>query len=171
MKTFPLVFLFILGSLASDSQTLKKYPIGKSGCSLYSYCISKFTLDYSEDSSRVYTGECTVGGITYGVICIKLLTEVEDLTDAEDLMITYLDHLKSSFEIIKAAGYGRGHQLKGREDTRGLVDYWQDKSGDKWKIKSYTDGKFIGFMYTYSKKILPETKVNVFLDSFRLPGM
>ena len=171
MKTILLGFFVVLACFSSGAQTLKKYSISNSGCSLYNYCASKFTLDYSEDSSKVYTGECTVAGVTYGVICIKLLNEIPDLTDAEDLMITYLDHLKGSFQVIKAAGYGHGHSLKGREDTRGVVDYWTDNAGDRWKIKSWTDGKFIGFMYTYSSKELPEAKVNAFLDSFRLPGM
>ncbi len=127
-------------------------------------------MEYSEDSSKVYTGECSVSGITYGVICIKLLTEVPDLADAEVLMMSYINHLRESFHIIKSAGYGYGHHVKDHEDdTRGVIDYWTDEDGDQWKIKSYTDGRFIGFMYAYSAKELPEQKVNVFLDSFRLP--
>ena len=169
MKTLFLVlcsFCFFSGG----AQSLKKYPIGKSGCSIYNYCLTKFTVDYSEDSSSVYTGECELSGITYGVICVKLLHEVKDLGDAEALLVTYLSHLKTSFNIIKSAGLGYGHYVTGREeDTRGVIDYWTDNAGDQWKIKAYTDGKFIGFMYAYSKEPLPEGKVNVFLDGFRLP--
>lgn len=169
MKTFLFILLFIT-TYSVQAQTLKKYTIGSSGCSLSNYCPSKFTLDYSEDSSKVYTGECEVSGVTYGVICIQLLNEITDLTDAEVLMISYISHLKGSFNIIKSAGYGYGHTVKDRpDDTRGVIDYWTDSAGDQWKIKSYTDGRFIGFMYAYSKKALPEQKVNVFLDSFRLP--
>jgi hypothetical protein len=169
MKTLFLL-LFASACFRGGAQSLKKYNIGNSGCSLYTYCATKFSMDYSDDSSKVYTGECSVGGVSYGVICIKLLNQVPDLADAEDLMISYLTHLKGSFNIIKSAGYGYGHHVKDREDTRGVIDYWTDNTGDQWKIKSYTDGKFIGFMYAYSSQQLPENKVDVFLDSFRLPA-
>jgi hypothetical protein len=128
-------------------------------------------VDLSEDSSKVYTGECMVADVSYGVICVKLLTPVTDLTMAEDLVISYLDYLKVSFDIKKATGYGKGHRLNNNENTRGILDYWEGKDLANWKVKAWTDGKFIGFMHAYSKKELPETKVNVFLDSFRLPGM
>ena len=109
--------------------------------------------------------------ISYGVVCVKLLNPVSDLTMAEDLLISYLDYLKENFNIINAAGYGKGHRLNNKENTRGILDYWEDKDKDKWKIKAWTDGKYIGFIYVYSKKELPEAKVNIFLDSFLLPGM
>jgi hypothetical protein len=171
MKTTLLFSFLLVAIFTANSQSLKKYPISTSGCSLYSYCDAKYDVDLSEDSSKVYTGECTVADVSYGVICVKLLTPVTDLIMAEDLVISYLDYLKVNFEIKKAAGYGKGHRLNNNENTRGILDYWEDKDLNKWKVKAWTDGKYIGFMYAYSKKELPETKVNVFLDSFRLPGM
>lgn len=160
----------LLSIFTGFSQSLKKYPISNSGCSLYIYCEPKFTVEKSTDASLVYTGECVKDEISYGVVCVKLLNPVSDLTMAEDLIISYLDYLKENFNITKAAGYGKGHRLNNDENTRGILDYWEDKDKDKWKIKAWTDGKFIGFMYAYSKKELPESKVNIFLDSFRLPG-
>ncbi len=169
MKIFLLpAFLFII-TAGAYSQSLKKYKIGNSGCSLSSYCNSKYELAYSEDSSKLFTGECISGSVTYGVICIKLLNPVIDLLAAEDLMISYADYLKGSFEIRKAGGYSKGHRLNDNENTRGIIDYWEDNELDKWKIKAWTDGYFIGFLYAYSNKQLPEAKVNVFLDSFRFP--
>jgi hypothetical protein len=166
-----LLFAFLLLAAAAPAQSLKKYPVSSSGCSLYSYCESKYAIDYSEDSSKVYTGECVAGDVTYGVICVKLLNAISDLTAAEELMIAYVDFLKTSFNIKKATGYGRGHRLNKHENTRGILDYWEDDEQDKWKIKAWTDGRYIGFMYAYSRKELPEPKVNAFLESFRLPGM
>jgi hypothetical protein len=170
MKYTLLAFL-VLFAVPGFSQTLKKYQVGNSGCAIYTYCDTKYKMDYSDDSSKVYTGECIIGEVTYGIICVKLLNPIKDLNAAEDLTISYLDFLKRNFEITKAAGYGKGHQLKDNEKTRGILDYWEDNEANKWKVKAWTDGRFIGFMYAYSKKELPESKVNVFLDSFRLPGM
>ena len=170
MKFIPLLAVFLFAA-AANAQSLKKYSVSNSGCSLYSYCESKYDVDYSDDSSKVFTGECTIGEVTYGVICVKLLNIINDLDAAEEMMISYVDFLKNSFNIKKTAGYGKGHHLNNNENTRGILDYWEDKELDKWKIKAWTDGKFIGFLYAYSKKELQEQKVNVFLDSFRLPGM
>ena len=168
MKYF-LLLAFSVTASVSHSQMLKKYAISNSGCALYSYCEPKFEMSLSDDSSKVYTGECTVADVSYGVICVKLLTPITDLTMAEDLLISYADYLKRNFEIVKAAGYGKGHRLNNNEKTRGIIDYWEDAELDKWKIKAWTDGRNIGFMYAYSKKELPETKVNMYLDSFRMP--
>lgn len=169
MKIYHLLILVLLISLSGNAQSLKKYPIGKSGCSYFNFCEATFKLDYSADSSRVYTGECEVGDITYGTICVVLLNPVIDLTAAEDLMIAYVDYLKESFSIKNATGYNKGHRLKNNEHTRGILDNWIDQENDKWKIKAWTDGKYIGFMYAYSSNNLLLEKVNPFLDGFLLP--
>jgi hypothetical protein len=88
-RLLPLQFVLILGSFFASNtggyaQSLKKYPISNSACSLYSYCPSKYDVDFSDDSSTVYTGECKSGDVTYGVICIKLLRPVDDLDKAEE---------------------------------------------------------------------------------------
>ncbi|MEO7923115.1 MAG: hypothetical protein ABIR30_05505 [Chitinophagaceae bacterium] len=162
-------FVFTLLTCCVFAQSFKKIPVGNSGCSIYTYCDIKFTVEKSTDSSLVYTGECINDEVSYGIICVKLLTPVTDLTMAEDLLIAYLDYLKESFGITKAAGYGKGHQLNDNERTRGILDYWVDNDKDSWKVIAWTDGKFIGVMYAYSIKPLPESKINTFLDSFRLP--
>ncbi len=156
-------------AMQAGAQTFKKYPVSNSGCSIRNYCLAKFDKTLSEDSSTVYTGECVNDGITYGVICIKLLREVENLVMAEDLMVAYLDFLKLNFDITKSAGYSKGHLLNDDGDTRGIMDYWEEGDGNKWKVKCWTDGRFIGFLFAHGKKELPEEKVNTFLDSFLLP--
>jgi hypothetical protein len=163
-----LACLFVTGLLSA--QSLKKYTLAGSGCSYYNYCEITFELSKSEDSSSIWTGECLKDDINYGIICVKLRESVTDLTVAEDLMISYADYLKTSFKITKVAGYGKGHRLQSKETTRGIIDYWGDLEKNNWKIKAWTDGKFIGFLFVYSLKELPETKINLFLDGFRLPG-
>lgn len=171
MKRYTLLLSFSMCFLFSWSQGLKKNPVSNSGCSLYSYCDFKFEKEYSEDSSLVYVGECANNEINYGVICVKLSQPAGDPDRAEESMISYLDYLKSSFKIQKSAGYGKGHRLANNENTRGVLDYWEDGEKNNWKIKAWTNGKFIGVLYAFSSKELPETKLNTFLDSFRFPGM
>jgi len=154
----------------SFGQTLKKYAISNSGCSAYFYCDpGTFEMSYSMDSAKVYTAECTQDGTGYGLICIKLNETIPEISAAEEVLLAYLDYLKTTFKITSSAGYGKGHRLKGKEDTHGIIDYWSDEEKNNWKVKGWTDGKFIIVLYGYNKKDLPETKVNVFLDGIVLP--
>jgi hypothetical protein len=107
--------------------------------------------------------------VTFGIICVKLMHTSIDLSAAEELLIIYLDFLKGSLNIVKAAGYGKGHRLNNNENTKGILDFWDDNEKNNWKVKAWTDGKFIGVMYAFSKKELPGQRVNIFLDGFRLP--
>lgn len=162
------IFLLITG--ISFSQTLKKYPVGQSGCSYYNYCEASFKTSVSQDSSTIYNGECVAGEVAYGVICVKLLNPIPENQLAEEMLIAYLDYLKQSFGINKATGYGKGHRLANDENTRGVLDYWQDQENNNWKVKGWTNGKLIAVLYAYSPKQLPEPKINVFLDGFRFSG-
>lgn len=167
-----LIFALLLCSQFGYAQTLKKYPIGESGCSAYFFCDpGRFPLSYSEDSSKMFNGECVHDEVTYGVIGVKLLEPVSELTNAEELMIAYLDYLKTAMHIRSSMGYGKGHQLRGREDTKGVIDYWKDEEQNNWKVKGWTNGKLIMVFYVYSKKELNENTVNPFLDGLLLPGM
>lgn len=165
-------FIFLAAFSSLRAQVFKKYPIGQSGCSAYFYCDpGTFSLEKSPDSSDVYTGECANGDTHYGLICVKFKTKIDDMQEAENMLMSYLDYLKQNLNITKAVGYGKGHRLKNREDTRGILDYWEDKDKANWKVKAWTDGKFIGVMYAYSNNELNETKINLFLEGLKLPGM
>src|SRR5689334_16848294 len=124
MKKYFLLSFILIYCLSARSQSLKKYPVANSGCSVYAFCELVFEKEYSSDSSEVYTAECKKDDVGYGVICVKLLSPLTDPDKAEEVMIDYLDYLKTAFKISKAAGYGRGHRLKDNENTRGVLDYW-----------------------------------------------
>lgn len=170
-KISGLLLILVITSVSqlSSAQGVRKLPIGKSGCSLYVYCDMKFDASKSPDSSMVYAGECQKEDITYGIICVQLVNPPETLLMAEDLLISYLDFLKGNFGITKSAGYGKGHILNKNENTRGILDYWEDGEKNKWKVKAWTDGRFIGVMYVYSLKEIPGSKVDIYLDGFRVP--
>jgi hypothetical protein len=171
MKKYLVVLLLLNFCSGSSGQSIKKYEIGSTGYFAYFYCDpGPFEERYSEDSSIVYTAQCTSDSTTYGVIFVKLTSPISDLSAAENLLVSYLDYLKKTFNISSFAGYGKGHRLRGREDTRGIIDYWKDEARNDWKIKGWTDGKIISVLFARGKKQLPETKVNVFLDGILTPA-
>ncbi len=173
MHRITIILLCLFAVNTASGQSLRKYPVSNSGCSAYFFCdpSGTFNTEKSPDSSDVFTGECTDDSISYGVICVRLKDQISDLKVSEDMLVSYLDYLKGSLNITSAAGYGKGHRLKNSGDTRGMIDYWKDKDGLNWKIKGWTNGKYICVLYVYTKSEVPETKANVFLDGLLFPGM
>lgn len=154
--------------LNAATQSLKKYPVANTGCSVYMFCDPKrFTADIDDDSSNVYTSECFVGEVKYGVMLIELRKPIASIAKAEDELLERLDFLKADFSVTDSAGYGRGHRLNQNENTRGVIDYWKDSEGNNWKIKAWTDLKFVAILYALSKTELPEQRVSVFLEGIR----
>ena len=151
--------------------TLKKYPIGESGCSTYLFCDpGKPGVSYSEDSSVVYTMECKYDDLMIGLICVQLKESIANMDDAENMMISYADYLKTTFSITSAVGYGKGHTLNNHSTARGIIDYWKSSDGTEWNIKSWTDGSIISFMFAYGTKSSLDTHFNqlqAFFNGFR----
>jgi len=171
MKKILCCFLFVSSFTLSYSQPLKKYAIGGTGCTVESYCEPKFGITYSGDSAKVFTSECGNNDIYYMVICIQVKQTLTPVSKAEAALITYTNHLKTQFKVISSTGFSTGHKLNGRENTRGIIEYWKDNEQFNWKIKGWTDGKFIAVLLSYSKKELPETTVDPFLDGLLFKGM
>ena len=172
MKKFFLIVISLFSISNVSGQSIKKYPIGESGCAAYFFCDpGAFNLSYSEDSSKIYMGECLTGETYYGLICVQLNQNISKITEAEDVMQSYLDYLKTSVKVTAAAGYGKGHRLKGKENIHGIIDYWKDENGVNQKVKGWTDGNFIIVLYAKSAKELVETKTNIFLDGIVFKGM
>ncbi len=173
MKSIFLAAFFYVSTIGgAAAQTLKKYPIDKSGCSAYLYCNpGSFDFSLSPDSSKVYAGECKAGDVTYDVICVKMKEQIREITDAEGVLVQYLDYLKSSFQIVNATGYGKGHRLKGKENTRGIVDNWKDKDDNNIKVKGWTDGNYIAVNIIISPKEIQESHASAFLDGIVFPEL
>ena len=173
MKKTLLSFSLVFFTLAAFSQKIRKQEIkdtnNNSGCAVYSFCDLKFDVSYSLDSSLVYTGECSVDSLNNGVICVQLREPLTNLDDAESMLVSYLDYLKTNFSITQSAGYGKGHQLRNNVNTRGVIDYWEDKDHNNWKVKAWSNKKFIVVLYSYSTKNLPETRIDVYLNSLIFP--
>lgn len=169
-KIFFLPFLFLL--VHAKSQLLKKYAVAQTGCAIYMFCDpGKFNLDYSEDSSKVYTATCSKEGFTYGVICAQLKDSLTAEDDTTGLLESYLDHLKSAFDVREATGYGKGMHLQNREEITGIIDYWQTTNKIHYAIQGWTDGKIVAVLYVSGESQPDFNKQQLFFKGFRFPGM
>jgi hypothetical protein len=164
------LFFMLAITTLSAAQSLQRVAVGKSGVSIGSSCKMSFDVSKSKDSSIVYNGECSNDGVTYGVICVKLLSPILDMDDAESVASDYLDYLHNSYNITHAEGFKKGLRLNKDENTRGINDQWGDAQKNVWMVRAWTNGKFITVVYANSKKPLVAAKIDAFLNSVRFPN-
>lgn len=150
---------------------LAKTPIGKTGCYAYlpdSKTERKFELTYSPDSAKVYTGDFKEGDFNFAVILVVLNAKLSTYQEKEDMLIGYLDYLQTTFGVVNATGYGKGHLLASSPNATGILDYWEDGDGNKWAVKAWADENKLGVMMLYGPKEYPYFNVQqMFLDGFR----
>lgn len=172
---FLLLFLLSAPLFAQKAPKFAKYPIGNSGLNIYLPAQpDSVTLAYSPDSSKVYTIESldSSSGKYYhfGAIVVDLKEKLAG-GEEEDMIIAYLDYLKTAFEITESAGYGKGHTLETHPAAKGVIDYWKDKEGDEWRIFAWADTNYVVVMFEYGPGDYPnENVIEIFRKGIRFPG-
>jgi len=141
------------------------YFIGKTGASVV--LPSNFSgFDRTNTSHRdtFYLGECFADKVGYGVLYIDLQDEYS-IEDAETMLMYYISRLQEPFGIAHNTGIGYCISNEGMIERRKLVDYWQDDRGHDWKLKGYTNGKYIAVLYVQNISEIEVEKQDFFLDS------
>ncbi len=142
-----------------------KYPVGESGASVY-FPESEdlvFDLSYSEDSSKIFTGDVPAGDFHYALILVQFEGFTFDTEEERDaLLVSYLDHLQSTYSIVSSAGYGKGHRLARDESAEGIIDFWLDEDGDEWSVKAWVKPTGIAVMCIYGPESFPNPSVSEF---------
>jgi hypothetical protein len=172
LKVVFLIFLIALGMNSGMAQYWTREYIGESKCSAYFPATPEFDLTFSEDSSKVWTGEVSNGDIFYGVICVEFSENLSEHTDEEKLMVAegYLDFLRGEFSIEMHTGYLKGSSLLTDENALGITDYWEDSELDPWNIQVWMDAYILVVMYMYGDAYSYSTETKDFyFDSFRFP--
>ena len=168
---FFLIFLFT-NSFGQKVPRFSKIAISNSGCFAYfPGTPTNFNASFSEDSSIVYTGSFDFDGYTFGIVSVKFARKTgANNEELENLLIAYMDYLKTFFDISSTAGYGKGHTLESNPDAIGILDYWEDKSGNQLNVKAWVDHYYLGFMYLLGKTEYPNINiVQLFQNGFRFP--
>lgn len=144
--------------------------IGTTGLSAYlPPGFPELTAAPSEDGSQVHSGELEQGGFVYGVIGLRFAAPLEgDPESHEQLLVTYLDYLKSQLAVTGAAGYGLGHRLESEPSARGVIDYWQDALGRQYAIKGWVTPTHLAVLYIAGPTEYPVFNAQqLYLDGIR----
>lgn len=175
---FGILALLVFTGFTSFIQAprFKKVAVSDSGCSVYiPGNPDPVTVEYSPDSSKVYTIETLDS--TYkayyhmGAIVVRLKDMTLKPEECEDILVNYMDYLKTAFNIKKAAGYGKGHRLETHPTAKGVIDYWEDADGDQWAVKGWAAESTMFIMFIYGPKEYPNYNVqSMFFEGARFPG-
>ncbi len=143
----------------------KNYFIGNTGCSALMFS-GKRKFDYTETETgdEIYFNEFNDKNITYGIICIRLQDEFE-LEDSAAMLRAYVNKLKGPFFILHSTGLQKEADWNSAI-TYSAIDYWQDGDGQDWKVKGYTDGRFMSILYVKNISEVDVARQDLFLDSF-----
>jgi hypothetical protein len=129
-----------------------KSKIGKSTCSAYFPVENpQFDITYSEDKSVVTTWDSLIGTHSFAMIHVQLSEPFTDSLERQNVLVSYLDFLKTNFNVTGSAGYGFGHTLSSDPQTQGLIDFWQDDEGTEYSVKAWVNANFITIYFVYGK--------------------
>ncbi len=175
LSVFVFLFLSILCNAQTSPSLFSKYPIGESTVQIYFPSQpDEVYVDYSPDSSMVYTTECTDSStgqdFQFGAIVVNLQDEIEEELQ-EDLLVSYMDYLKESFNIQSTAGYGKGHTLTTHESAKGIIDLWEDEDLQKWEVTGWIAENTIVVLFEYGPDEYPNKNViEIFMKGVRFFG-
>ena len=106
--------------------------------------------------------ECKEGDVTYGVIAIKPKDQYPDLTDAEKVLLAFMEQLQHSFAIKHTTGLHVETYL--HTSKTAITNYWQDGEQRDWKVKGWTDGVALAVLYIKNIGAVPIEKEETFLN-------
>ncbi|MFL5811505.1 MAG: hypothetical protein ACJ749_18420 [Flavisolibacter sp.] len=148
----------------SSSKKFKNFFIGKTGCSALLLSSSDFQSTITVSGDKLYFSEFSENKVTYGIICIHL-REACELDEASKMLHNYLGKLMGPFYILHNTGAQKDVDWN-TVSSKTLVDYWQDGDKQDWKVKGYTDGRFMAVLYVKNISHVEVRKQDLFLDSF-----
>jgi hypothetical protein len=160
MKLFILIFCFIsLQLFGQEKEPIPRFVKTKIlNSSSYAYlpnANAEINVSYSEDSSAIYTYEELIGNFTFSFIHVDFMHEINDSLEQQQVLVSYLEYLKTQLEIEGSAGYGYGHTLESQPNTQGIIDYWMGKENTKYALKAWTNSKHITIFFLYGTEEYP----------------
>jgi hypothetical protein len=162
------LFVFLATSLVLKvaSPRFRRYLICPGCSALLNSGGKTLHVRYTKDGDKLFFNEYAVDGITYGMVCVQM-KNVYTLKKSERILLQFIDRARKPLHI---ACYSSA-EIERSQRFVTLTDYWQDKAGIDWKIKGYTNGKHLAFLYV---KNITDTAVknhDAYLNGFRFSAL
>jgi hypothetical protein len=161
------LILFLATSLlfrTPNNRKVRNQVIGNTGCSALIASDDQLESSTTASGDRLYFHEFKEKGVSYGFICVQMNTD-HSLEEAEAMLKAYIDKLKGPLYILHNTGIHDDADWNS-ENSKTIVDYWQDYSKKDWKVKGYTNGKTLAVLYVKNIGNVDVKKQDFFLDSF-----
>jgi hypothetical protein len=161
------LILFLATSLLFRVPSVRKVSIqliGSTGCSALLATDDVLESSVTASGDQLYFHEFKEKNVGYGLICVQLNTE-HTIEETEVMLRSYVDKLRDPMCILHNTGIDDDADWNS-ENSRTIVDYWQDREQRDWKVKGYTNGKVLAVLYVKNIGHTDVKKQDDFLDSF-----
>ena len=166
-----LSILLFLNFLILDAQPpiFHKYPVAETGYEVYfPKKPGEFVTAFTTDSLMMYMGNVDFSGIEYDLI-LKILGDKYKKASKEELeklLISNLDLLKGTYNVVDTTGYVKGQKLKAFPDVTGIFDNWKDNYGSDIIIKGWVNNNVLVVLVVTGNPLPPYDFQSLFLNRF-----
>ena len=147
----------------SSSQKVKNQIIGTTGCSAL-LASEELDISKTESGDKLYFHEFREKRVSYGMICVEM-NEEYNLDESIEMLRAYVEKLRGPLYILHNTGIQEDSDWNS-DQSRTIVDYWQDCDKKDWKVKGYTNGKILAVLYVKNISHVEVGRQDLFLDSF-----
>lgn len=147
----------------SSSQKVKNQIIGTTGCSAL-LASEELDISKTESGDKLYFHEFREKRVSYGMICVEM-NEEYNLDESIEMLRAYVEKLRGPLYILHNTGIQEDSDWNS-DQSRTIVDYWQDCDKKDWKVKGYTNGKVLAVLYVKNISHVEVGRQDLFLDSF-----
>lgn len=159
--------MFLATSLVLRVTTprFKRYLICPGCSTLLNSGAKSLHVRYTRDGDKLLFNSYTADGVTYGTICVQMRQRC-NLQRAERILVNFMNRVRKPMHIR----FNTSMEVDNQGNLLTISDYWQDSEGIDWKVKGYTDGKVLSFLYVKNINDTAVKSHDAFLNGFRFSG-
>ncbi len=170
-NTVSVVFCFIVACTSLPAQTpqFKTYQVDNTGYfALFPANPGIAEVTMSDNELKAYSLEVEYASEHYGLVLILLEDKFaqSDRETLQNLLISYMEFMKMSYDISSSIGYIKGQVNITNPTAMGIQDFWEDQNGLQWAVRGWVTNEALAVLYVHSD--LPQSTYvpYEFLDGF-----